>query len=119
MSNYEVSPAEMEVMVMEWAKATESFHARYAKLTGVINILEKSTRKQTSATRDRLRRLKGLRKQMGDTLMTLLLDMSGQRSSRSPLPSKPGQLQSHASLLREMSREIDAELIPLTTVAQA
>ncbi|GAB3706297.1 hypothetical protein GCM10027592_39630 [Spirosoma flavus] len=118
-SNYEASPAEMEKMILEWATATDAFHARYAKLTRVISGLQGSARRQPNETRARLRKLMDLRQHMGDVLMTLLLDMGNQQPGRSALPSKPGQLRSHATLLREMSREIDAELITVTTVAQA
>ncbi|MBD2701111.1 hypothetical protein IC229_10730 [Spirosoma sp. BT702] len=118
-SNYEATPSEMEKMILEWATATDAFHARYAKLTRVIGSLQGATRRQSSANRAHLRKLMDLRQHMGDVLMTLFLDMGNQQSGRSALPSKPGQLRSHAILLREMSREIDAELITISTVAQA
>ncbi|GAB3502973.1 hypothetical protein GCM10027341_31460 [Spirosoma knui] len=118
-AGYEASSAEIQSVIIEWVEATEAFHRRYAKLTEVINTLQAAARRQPKADRSRLRRLIALRKQMSDVLMTLLLDMTGQKSGRSALPSKPGQLRSHASLLGELNREIDAELLGATTVAQA
>ncbi len=118
-SGYEASPAEIQNVIMDWVKATEAFHRRYAKLTEVINSLQATTRRQPNTNRTRLRHLTGLRQHMSDVLMTLLLDMTGQKSDRSAQPSKPGQLRSHACLLDELNREIDAELIKVTAVAQA
>lgn len=104
---------------MEWVKASEAFHHRYAKLTKVINTLQIAARRQPTASRARLRRLFELRQHMSDVLMTLLMDMSEPQPGRSAQPSKPGQLHSHITLLNEMNREIDAELVAATTVAQA
>ncbi|GAB4030567.1 hypothetical protein [Spirosoma gilvum] len=120
---YEASAEEIQKLVMEWASATDAFHRRYAKLNQVINSLQASFSRQSSVSRTRLRNLIDLREQMSDVLMTLFLDMSpNSKSGRSALPSKPGQLHSHAILLRELNRKIDAELIGVigsTTVAQA
>jgi hypothetical protein len=122
-SGYEASSTEIQSLILQWAKATDAFHYRYAKLNDVINRLGKKSGRQSSTSRADLNRLQKLRQQMGDALMTLLLDMdmSGSQSGRSMLPSKPGQLRSHASVLNEMSRRIDVELIfaNATTVAQA
>lgn len=116
---YEASPAEVQNVIIEWAKAAEAFHYRYAKLTEVVNALQVNARRNPSANRAKLRRLMTLRQQMSDALMTLLLDMSSQKSERSQQPSKPGQLHSHACLLDELNRKIDAELVNSTVVAQA
>lgn len=118
-SVYEASPAEVQSLILEWVRATEAFHHRYANLTEVINKMQHSARQQPAQSKARLRKLMMLRQHMSDVLMTLLLDMTGQRSSRSAQPSKPGQLRSHACLLDELNREIDAELTQVTTVAQA
>ncbi|GAB4049107.1 hypothetical protein [Spirosoma foliorum] len=118
-SSYEASAEEIQKVIMEWARATEAFHGRYAKLNQVINSLQVAARRNPKFNRTRLRQLIDLREHMSDVLMTLLLDMSGQKSGRSAQPSKPGQLHSHASLLDELNRKIDAELISFTTVAQA
>ncbi len=106
-------------MIMDWVKATEAFHHRYANLTEVINKMQANARRQPAQSKARLRKLMMLRQHMSDVLMTLLLDMTGQRPGRSTQPSKPGQLRSHACLLDELNREIDAELTQVTTVAQA
>jgi hypothetical protein len=119
LSGYDMSAEEIQSLVMKWAKATEAFHYRFAKLDKAINVLQTATRRQPTGNRTVLRRLLELRQYSTDALMTLLLDMSGQRSERSSQPSKPGQLHSHACLLDELSRKIDAELINVTTVAQA
>ncbi|GAB4008360.1 hypothetical protein GCM10028808_14280 [Spirosoma migulaei] len=120
LSSYEPSAEEVQKTIMEWARATEAFHGRYAKLNQAINSLQTTSRRQpTAASRARLRKLIDLREYMSDVLMTLLLDMSGKKSGRSAQPSKPGQLHSHASLLDELNRKIDAELISVITVAQA
>jgi hypothetical protein len=117
---YEPSEEEIQKVVMEWARATDAFHHRFAKLDRVINYLQAAPFPLTTAHRARLQRLIELRQHMGDVMMTLLLDMSGQRPGRSKQLSKPGQLHSHASLMDELSREIDAELMgSVTTVAQA
>ncbi len=120
-SGYEASVEEVQKVVKEWATATEAFHRRYAKLSQVINSLHSTVRQQPNptASRVRLRKLMELRDNMSDTLMTLLLDMSGKKPGHSLQPSKSGQLHSHVSLLDEMNRKIDAELISYTTVAQA
>ncbi|GAB3952346.1 hypothetical protein GCM10028805_34200 [Spirosoma harenae] len=121
-SSYEASAEEIQKVVMEWARATDAFHHRYAKLTQAINSLQKTARQQPAANKARLRKLIELREHMSDVLMTLMLDMSKQKTGRSAQPSKPGQLHSHASLLDELNRKIDAELISVfsaVTVAQA
>ncbi|CCH55738.1 hypothetical protein BN8_05022 [Fibrisoma limi BUZ 3] len=115
---YEATPAEMQNVILDWVKATEEFHRRYSQLTEVINALQASARRQPTANRTRLRTLTALRQHMSDVLMTLLLDMTGQKPGRSAQPSKPGQLQSHARLLEELNRKIDKELMRFTT-AQA
>jgi len=119
-SAYEASSAEIQTIIMEWVEATEQFHHRYAQLTEVINSLQAADRRRpNSANRSRLRKLITLRHHMSDVLMTLMLDMTGQKVSRSAQPSKPGQLHSHARLLTELNREIDAELLNAKSVAQA
>ena len=118
-AGYEASPAEMQNVITKWVKASEAFHRRYAKLTQVINTLQIAARRNPTASRANLRRLFEMRQRMSDVLMTLLLDMSGPQPGRSEQPSKPGQLHSHVTLLNEMNREIDAELVIATTVAQA
>lgn len=118
-AGYDVSAEEVQSLIMKWAKATEAFHHRYTKLDKTINSLQNTVRRQSPSNRAYLRRLLELRQYSNDVLMTLLLDMSGQQSSRSMQPSKPGQLHSHAYLLDELNRKIDAELISITTVAQA
>lgn len=117
---YEASEEEIQKVIMEWARATNAFHHRFAKLDRIIHTLQSAPRPQPTANRVRLQRLIELRQHMGDVMMTLLLDMSGQRPGRSKQLSKPGQLHTHASLMDELSREIDAELmVNVTTVAQA
>jgi hypothetical protein len=118
-SVYEASPAEVQSVIMDWVKATEAFHHRYANLTEVINKMQANARRQPAQSKARLRKLIMLRQHMSDVLMTLLLDMTGQRADRFAQPSKPGQLRSHACLLDELNREIDAELMQVRTVAQA
>lgn len=118
-SGYEASPTDVQNLILDWVKATEAFHHRYSKLTEAINTLQGSARRAPVASRARLRRLIELRQHMSDVLMTLLLDMTGSKPGRSARPSKPGQLQSHACLLDELNREIDAELMRVSTVAQA
>ncbi|MDB5241128.1 MAG: hypothetical protein JWP57_1753 [Spirosoma sp.] len=118
-SVYEASPAEVQNVILEWVKVTEAFHHRYSNLTEVINKLQANARRQPTQSKVRLRKLIMLRQHMSDVLMTLLLDMTGQRSSRSAQPSKPGQLRSHTYLLDELNREIDAELTQVSSVAQA
>ncbi len=116
---YEASEEEIQKVILAWAQATEAFHYRFAKLDRIINTLQAAARRQPSASRARLNKLIELRQHMGDVLMTLLLDMSGQKTGQSAQLSKPGQLYSHANLLDELNRQIDAELISVTTVAQA
>ena len=121
-SAYEASPAEVENIIMEWIEATEQFHRRYAKLTEVINSHEIAAQRKPRANQSRLRQLRSLRDYMSDVLMTLMLDMSGQKNGHLAQPSRPGQLHSHARLLTELNREIDAALTSNTivrTVAQA
>lgn len=118
---YEASEEEIQKVILAWAQATEAFHYRFAKLDRIINTLQKSARRQPASDRTRLKRLMDLRQHMGDVLMTLLLDMSGQKAGSSTQVSKPGQLYTHANLLDELNRQIDAELfsVSATTVAQA
>jgi hypothetical protein len=118
-STYEASSAEVQTVIIDWVEATEAFHRRYAKLTEVINKLQSSSRTKSVQQRERLKNLTVLRRHMSDVLMTLLMDMGGQQSSRSALPSKPGQLRTHASLLTELTQKIDAELVNATVVARA
>lgn len=116
---YEASEEEIQKVILAWAQATEAFHHRFAKLDRLINTLQATSRRQPAANRARLNRLVELRQHMGDVLMTLLLDMSGQKTSQSAQLSKPGQLYSHANLLDELNRKIDVELVSVTTIAQA
>ncbi|QKZ15665.1 hypothetical protein HU175_05050 [Spirosoma sp. KUDC1026] len=118
-STYEASSTEVQTVIMDWVEATEAFHRRYAKLTEVINTLQSSTRVKSAQQRERLNKLTALRRNMSDVLMTLLVDMGDKQSGRSALPSKPGQLRTHASLLTELTQKIDAELVNATVVAQA
>ncbi|MBC3784300.1 hypothetical protein [Spirosoma utsteinense] len=118
-SAYEASPAEVQSVILDWVKATEAFHHRYANLTEVINKMQANARRHPAQSKTRLRKLIMLRQHMSDVLMTLLLDMTGEKSGRSAQPSKPGQLRSHACLLDELNREIDTELTQVITVAQA
>lgn len=119
LSGYDVSTEEVQSLVMKWANATKGFHYRFAKLEMTIKMLQASAYPQSITNCTRLHRLLELRQYSADALMTLLLDMSGQRSERSTQPSKSGQLYNHARLLDELNRKIDAELIGITTVAQA
>lgn len=117
-SGYEATSEEVQKVIVEWATVTEAFNRRYAKLNQVIHSLQTAARQQPNANRTRLRKLTDLRDHMSDVLMTLLIDMSGKKG-RSMQPSSSGQLHSHVSLLDEMNRKIDAELITFVTVAQA
>lgn len=116
---YEASPAEAQRVILEWASATEAFHQRYTSLTEVISKMQAKSRNQPVQNKAHLRKLILLRQHMSDVLMTLLLDMDGQRPGQSTQPSKPGQLRSHACLLDELNRKIDAELTQVKVVAQA
>lgn len=116
---YEASEEEIQKVILAWAQATEAFHYRFAKLDRIITSLQAMGRRHTPANRARLNRLIELRQHMGDVMMTLLLDMSGSKPGKSTQLSKPGQLHSHASLLDELNRKIDAELLGVSTVAQA
>lgn len=116
---YEATADELQKVILEWAAVTDAFHSRYARLNQVIHSLQTAARREPAAYRARLWKLIELRDHMSDVLMTLLVDMSGQRAGHSMQPSKPGQLHTHASLLSEMTRKIDTELISFTTVAQA
>lgn len=119
---YEASAVEVQNLIMDWVEATEQFHKRYARLTEVINSLRNKSRRQDTANRMRLRQLMTLRQHMSDVLMTLLLDMNNPKADKFQ-SSKPGQLDSHARLLTDLNREIDAELtngMPMfKTIAQA
>ena len=115
---YEATAEELQNVILEWAAVTDAFHSRYAKLNQVIHSLQTAVRRQPE-NRARLWKLIELRNHMSDVLMTLLVDMSGQRATRSLQPSKPGQLHSHTSLLNDLNRQIDTALTSFTTVAQA
>lgn len=119
LSGYDLSVEEIQRLVMTWAKVTEAFHYRYARLNKTINSLQTKRRQLSVADRAQLSRLLELRQQSTDVLMTLVMDMSGQRSERSTQSSKPGQLYSHTRLIDELNHKIDTELIGITTVAQA
>ncbi|QJD78720.1 hypothetical protein [Spirosoma rhododendri] len=106
---YEAAAVEVQGLIMDWVEATEQFHNRYARLTEVINSLRAGSRRQDTATRMRLRQLMSLRQHMSDVLMTLLMDMNNPKADKFQ-SSKPGQLHSHARLLTDLNREIDAEL---------
>ena len=116
---YEASEEEIQKVILAWAQATKAFHFRFAKLERLITILKVTARPLPAGHRARLNRLIEMHRYMGDALMTLFLDMSSQKSGQSTQLSKPGQLYSHASLLDELSRQMDTELTNVTTVAQA
>lgn len=107
---YDASVVEVQNLIMDWVEATEQFHNRYARLTEVINLLRAGSRRQDTANRMRLRQLMALRQHMSDVLMTLLMDMNSSKADKFQQPSKSGQLYSHARLLSDLNREIDAEL---------
>lgn len=108
-------------MVVDWVQAAEEFHRRYFQINEVINGLHHGKRQALSvATADKARYAKitnllRLRQKMNDVLATLLGDMADHKPGRHQAPSKPGQLMSHTRLLRELTRDIDAELLRLTT----
>ena len=116
-----MSPTEAQNVVVDWVQATEEFHRRYFQINEVINGLYRAKRQTlaisaTDKTRQsKVANLLRLRQKMNDVLSTLLGDMADQKPGRHQSPSKPGQLMSHTRLLRELTRDIDAELTRLTT----
>jgi len=118
-TGYEVSTKEVQTIITDWAASMEGFRMRHVRLTKLINTLQTSARQNPSENRKRLRKLIELRQYMSDALMTLMLDLSEQKPGRSARSSQPGQLHTHATLLAQLSREIDVELMHESTVAQA
>lgn len=119
-TNFAMSPTEAQNVVVDWVQATEEFHRRYFQINEVINGLYRGKRSALSTT-DKARHAKisnllRLRQKMNDVLATLLGDMADHKPGRSQAPSKPGQLMSHTRLLRELTRDIDAELTRLTSI---
>lgn len=117
-SGYDISAEEIQNILNRWVKTTEAFLLRCASLKKNIDSLQSVARKKPE-DRTRLNRLINLHIHSNDVLMSLMMDMSGQRSEPSLQSSKPGRLYSHACLLDELNRRIDAELISNTIVAQA
>jgi hypothetical protein len=118
-TGYDVSTKEIHGIITDWAASIEGFRMRHVNLTKLINALQESARRNPHESRKRLRKLIELRQYMSDALMTLMLDLSEQKPARSLQASKPGQLHTHASILAQLSKEIDAELVSGTVVAQA
>ena len=114
-----MSTKEVRNIITDWATSIEGFRMRHVNLTKLINALQESARRNPHESRKRLRKLIELRQYMSDALMTLMLDLSEQNSRRSVQSSQPGQLHTHASILAQLSKEIDAELVCGTVVAQA
>lgn len=118
-AGYHVSTKEIHSIIADWATSIEGFRMRHVNLTKLINALQESARQNPHESRKRLRKLIELRQYMSDALMTLMLDLSDHKPGRSAQASKPGQLYTHASMLAQISKEIDAELTSGTIVAQA
>ena len=119
LSGYDISAEEIQNLLNRWVKTTEAFLLRCASLKINISSLQSVARKKPE-DRVRLNRLINLHIHSNDVLMSLMMDMAGQRSEPSQQPSKPGRLYSHACLLDELNRKIDAELVSSNTiVAQA
>ncbi len=118
-TTYDVSTKEVQGIITDWAASIEGFRMRHVNLTKIINTLQASAQRNPNKSRKRLRRLIELRQYMSDALMTLLLDLSEHKPDRSMQSSKPGQLHTHANMLAQLSKEIDAELTAGIIVAQA
>ncbi len=118
-TTYEVSAGEVQGIITDWITSIEGFRMRHVSLTKLINTLQPSARQNPNESRKRLRKLIELRQYMSDALMTLMLDLSEQQPGRTMQSSKPGQLHTHANILAQLSREIDAELADEIIVAQA
>ncbi len=118
-TTYDVSTKEVQSIITDWVTSIEGFRMRHVNLTKLINTLQASARRNPNESRKRLRKLIELRQYMSDALMTLMLDLSEQKPERSIQSSKPGQLHTHASILAQLSKEIDAELTAGIVVAQA
>ena len=118
-TGHDVSTKEIHSIITDWATSIEGFRMRHVNLTKLINALQESARRNPHESRKRLRKLIELRQYMSDALMTLMLDLSEQKPGRSRQASKPGQLHTHASMLAQLSKEIDAELTSGTVIAQA
>lgn len=99
------SQRESRSVIINWVRATEEFHGQYVRINEVINSLEANQRftltGSTTNTRRNVQALLQLRQYMSDVLATLLTDIN---------KSKPGQLTSHARLLQDISRQVEAEL---------
>lgn len=117
-SGYDISAEEIQNLLNRWVRTTEVFLLRCASLQKNISSLKSVARKKPG-DQVRLDRLIKLNIHSNDVLMSLIVDMSGQRSESSLQSSKPGRLYSHACLLDELNREIDAELFSSLIVAQA
>lgn len=123
-TQFAMTSSETQTVVMDWVQATEEFHRRYFQVNNVINKLyhgKRPTAGMMAADKVRYAKVKNLlriRQQMNDVLTTLLGDMADSRPGRHQAPSKPGQLMAHTRLLRDLTRDIDAELSRLTS-AQA
>ena len=118
-TGYTVSTKEVHSIITNWATSIEGFRTRHVNLTKLINALQESARRNPHECRKRLRKLIELRQYMSDALMTLMLDLSEQKPGRSAQASKPGQLHTHASILAQLSKEIDAELVSGAVVGLA
>lgn len=118
-TTYAVSTKEVQGIIADWVTSIEGFRVRHVNLTRLINTLQASARRNPSESRKRLRKLIELRQYMSDALMTLMLDLSEQKPEHSMQSSKPGQLHTHANILAQLSKEIDAELMAGIIVAQA
>lgn len=121
-TTYSMPPAEAQLVILDWVKATEQFYQRYFQINEVINGLNRSrysqpikarTRTKTSG-KENVRELLRLRQQMSDVLTTLMVDISTPKATRQMAPSKPGQLISHTRLLQELNRTVESELSRVT-----
>lgn len=116
-TQFAMTPSEAQAVVMDWVQATEDFHRRYFQVNQVIDNTYRGGKRQTTGTltADKVRQTKvknllRIRQQMNDVLATLLGDMGEAKPGRHQVPSKPGQLIAHTRLLRDFTKDIDAEL---------
>ncbi|WP_460908990.1 hypothetical protein [Spirosoma areae] len=115
---YSDSVEEIDKVLLKWLNVLDAFCYRYDRLNQIIRATDTPNSWKPAQQRSTLRKLLLLREQAGNTVATLLTDMSSQPARSSLLPPTYLKLQVHTSLLDELNRKIDAELNVVEAIVQ-
>ncbi len=121
MNNNETANPEAEFAIHEWMQATLEFQQNYYQLEAAIERCQTPSLKLAKAQSEKLKKLNDLQDNMGDVLVTLLVDFDTPLLASAQKGAKHEQLLLHARVIRDINQQVMNELPWLTnnTVATA